>query len=337
MKFATALSVSVAALIGASSGYAVDSMPLSHAVLPTPLATTIQVRAFSWDSFYLGAQSGITFRKNAKISDMESTIKADAKDLSLNSIFQGIFAGYNVDIGNAFVFSIETDFNLGKSTGQHTLIAKGANVSDEYNNYYSSVPSILDKNVDSLVERFNNSKESKEKLNKYLKDAAKTDVNVNDDKHATPPIFTATRDTTASSAQQWGGATRVRLGFAKGRVMPYLAGGIAYTSIEGIWTSNDTATVITDPHTNPTIATPEPEGVKDVEFKASKTLNDTKALVGFIVGGGVDFIVSDHLVARAEYRYTDFGSQEFSFSDTNKIEYTLQGQEIRVGVAFKFE
>ncbi|WP_412058482.1 outer membrane protein [Bartonella sp. DGB2] len=60
---------------------------------------------------------------------------------------------------------------------------------------------------------------------------------------STAPVLKVTKDATVSFEQKWSGATRVRLGFAVDRFMPYLAGGISYTSVNGTSVSNDTATV----------------------------------------------------------------------------------------------
>ncbi|WP_412058481.1 outer membrane protein [Bartonella sp. DGB2] len=59
-------------------------------------------------------------------------------------------------------------------------------------------------------------------------------------------------------------------------------------------------------------------------------------MLGLTVGAGFDFAITDNVLARAEYRYNDFGSKDFTFSETNKVKYALTDQDIRVGIAFKF-
>ncbi|PIT70816.1 outer membrane protein [Bartonella tribocorum] len=114
--------------------------------------------------------------------------------------------------------------------------------------------------------------------------------------------------------QTWGGATRVRIGFAADRFMPYLAGGIAYGQFQ------DTISI----------------SVKDEDggVVSSKNLSDeTKTMIGYTIGGGVDFSVLDNVIVRAEYRYSDFGKKEFA---KEKLEVNYKTNDFRVGVAYKF-
>lgn len=114
--------------------------------------------------------------------------------------------------------------------------------------------------------------------------------------------------------QNWGGATRVRIGFAADRFMPYLAGGIAYGQFQ------DTVSI----------------SVKgeDGTVVSSKNLTDeTKTMIGYTVGGGVDFSVLDNVIVRAEYRYSDFGKKKFA---KEKLEVNYKTNDFRVGVAYKF-
>ncbi|WP_254493679.1 outer membrane protein [Bartonella sp. B1099] len=114
--------------------------------------------------------------------------------------------------------------------------------------------------------------------------------------------------------QNWGGATRVRIGFAADRFMPYLAGGIAYGQFQ------DTVSI----------------SVKgeDGSVVASKNLTDeTKTMIGYTLGGGVDFSVLDNVIVRAEYRYSDFGKKKFA---KEKLEVNYKTNDFRVGVAYKF-
>ncbi|WP_375651814.1 porin [Bartonella sp. LB28NMGDW] len=114
--------------------------------------------------------------------------------------------------------------------------------------------------------------------------------------------------------QNWGGATRVRIGFAADRFMPYLAGGIAYGQFQ------DTVSI----------------SVKDEDGRvvSSKNLADeTKTMIGYTLGGGVDFSLLDNVIVRAEYRYSDFGKKKFA---KEKLEVNYKTNDFRVGVAYKF-
>jgi len=136
----------------------------------------------------------------------------------------------------------------------------------------------------------------------------------------------------ASVRQKWNGSTRIRIGLPvgpEGRFMPYVAGGVSYA---------------------------------DIRSKAGLRMNDgdgdqvygwgmnskTKTRVGWNIGAGVDYvppIMNDHLVLRAEYRYTDFGKETYSWNGQpgfagDSVKYTQSSKyyqnDFRVGVAYKF-
>lgn len=105
---------------------------------------------------------------------------------------------------------------------------------------------------------------------------------------------------------KWGGAARLRVGYAMGRWMPYLAGGAAFAKGE-----------ITELYNGRVLQRNEMD------------------LTGWTLGGGVDYALTDKVIVRGEYRYTDFG--DFS------IERGLQSgagnvtaSDLRLGIAYKF-
>ncbi|WP_208434346.1 outer membrane protein [Bartonella taylorii] len=114
--------------------------------------------------------------------------------------------------------------------------------------------------------------------------------------------------------QNLSGATRARIGFAADRFMPYIAGGIAYTQLQD------------------TISISFKKG--DGRVVSSKNLTDeTKTMIGYTLGGGVDFAMLDNVIVRAEYRYSDFGKKKFA---KEKLEIRYKTNDFRVGVAYKF-
>lgn len=96
----------------------------------------------------------------------------------------------------------------------------------------------------------------------------------------------------------WNGATRGRIGYAFDRFLVYGAAGISYADRN--------------------VRTPFGRG--------------DKTAVGWNVGGGVEAAVTDNVVARVEYRYTDYGSDRFGGVKSSATEHRLMG-----GVAFKFD
>lgn len=126
------------------------------------------------------------------------------------------------------------------------------------------------------------------------------------------------RTLTGTFKEKWSGATRVRLGFAQDKILPYLAGGIAYSNIE----------------TNATL-TPGGTGTPT----SLKIDNHSETLVGWTAGAGVDCAVADNLLVRLEYRYNDFGKKELAYNPTSTtFHYNMKhrSQDVRVGVAYKF-
>ncbi|WP_208541376.1 outer membrane protein [Bartonella capreoli] len=122
----------------------------------------------------------------------------------------------------------------------------------------------------------------------------------------------ATKVYSSTLKQKWSGATRVRIGFAFDRIVPYIAGGVAYTQLQNTFS-------------------------RSIEMESheitSSSLSDTKMMVGYTLGGGVDFAMADNVILRAEYRYSDFGKQKFA---KDKLELDYQTNDFRVGVAYKF-
>ncbi|ATO57716.1 outer membrane protein [Bartonella sp. 1-1C] len=113
--------------------------------------------------------------------------------------------------------------------------------------------------------------------------------------------------------RKWFGATRIRLGLSVGRVMPYIAGGVAYAKVQGIFK-------------------------KSIKIGISKetvplsSFDSEEIMTGYTLGGGFDFAVTDRILLRAEYRYSDFGAKEFKKVDLKDY----NANDFRIGLAYKF-
>lgn len=99
----------------------------------------------------------------------------------------------------------------------------------------------------------------------------------------------------------WSGATRGRIGYAMDNVMVYGAAGVAY-------------------------------GEHKVRFR---NRSDDKTAVGWTAGGGVEAKVTENVVARGEYRYTDYGTDRFS-TGARSVKSDLTDNRVTGGVALKF-
>lgn len=110
---------------------------------------------------------------------------------------------------------------------------------------------------------------------------------------------------------KWGASLRARAGYSVGNIMPYLTGGLAVASFEG--DHNDDGTNL-----------------------AKETVT------GYAVGGGIEWAATQNLLVRAEYIYSDYGTNEFAYApgdipDVSDVHHVdLRTHDLRVGVAYKF-
>lgn len=106
----------------------------------------------------------------------------------------------------------------------------------------------------------------------------------------------------------WSGAVRARAGYAIDRLLPYIAGGVAFGQVKNSF------------------------GISAI----NNVYSDKETLTGWTIGAGVDYAATDNLILRLEYRYTDYGSKDFDFGGTDGVPYKLKTNDIRVGIAYKF-
>jgi outer membrane immunogenic protein len=108
---------------------------------------------------------------------------------------------------------------------------------------------------------------------------------------------------TITQTIDWMATLRGKLGFDGGAFMPYLTGGLAVAG-----------------------ATRESSG---------PDVSDTQTHIGWTVGAGVDFAVTEDVSINLEYLYADLGEQEY---DTGGIPPTvdLSTHQIRVGLNWQF-
>lgn len=99
----------------------------------------------------------------------------------------------------------------------------------------------------------------------------------------------------------WSGATRGRIGYAMDNVMVYGAAGVAY-------------------------------GDQKVRSRGD---SDSKTAVGWTAGGGVEAKITENVVARGEYRYSDYGSDRYS-TGARSVKSDLTESRVTGGVALKF-
>ena len=62
---------------------------------------------------------------------------------------------------------------------------------------------------------------------------------------------------------------------------------------------------------------------------------DDKSLTGYAAGGGMEVQFTPKWIGRAEYIYTNFGSETYHFDTTYK-DITTSIQQFRMGISYKF-
>lgn len=107
----------------------------------------------------------------------------------------------------------------------------------------------------------------------------------------------------------WTAAARLRLGYAFDRFMPYVSGGAAFA------------------------------GMNFDEFDDDGFYSgDNYTAVGWTLGAGAEWAVTDNWVVRGEYRFTKFDGKDFKTRPEDE-DYELDDldlHDIRLGVAYKF-
>ncbi|WP_212112431.1 outer membrane protein [Bartonella queenslandensis] len=243
---------------------------------------------FSWSGFYFGGQIGHLSSKSTLNYPPEARDGKWAlvdRDLSpeLKGFVAGFYAGSNIDLGNNLVVSFDTD-----------MIWSGRK-----NTQTDNGKEILDK-LDSVNATFHDAGIP------IIKPAAQNE---------TIPNYGDIIVSSVTLKEKWAGAARARIGFASHRLMPYIAGGVAYTQMQYI------LSLLTKLQEDSTV------------FASGDVFNKTKTMIGYTVGGGFDLAMTDDIIMRTEYRYTDFFKQKFA---NDELKMSTQTHNFRLGVAYKF-
>ncbi|MBB5073562.1 outer membrane immunogenic protein [Bartonella callosciuri] len=259
----------------------VSAVQAADVILPEQPAPVVSAPAFSWTGFYLGGLVG-GLSSSTALSYLEDGDTGKwipvGKELlpKLSGFTGGIYASSNLDIDSGFVIGIDTDIIL---SGQKDA-----------------------KDIKPL-------QGSKMKLRRDSLEGTSWGIESRDSLGTSSDIVHHTLN------QKWFGATRLRVGFAVDRMMPYIAGGVAYTQLQNIFTKAADRT------------SKKAVSVSDLLHDEKKTM------IGYTLGGGVDFAMTDNVIVRAEYRYSDYGKKKFA---QEKIEMGYKTDDFRVGVAYKF-
>ena len=126
---------------------------------------------------------------------------------------------------------------------------------------------------------------------------------------------------TTKVQQQWLGTVRARAGFAVDRFLVFATGGLAYGSTKVSTISNDY------------------DGVGAVirSYTGQKMNTD----VGYAVGAGVEYALTNNWLLRAEYLYYNLGKAGATATQVadptyTKVKTTIDGNIVRAAISYKF-
>ncbi|CBI75877.1 Pap31 [Bartonella clarridgeiae 73] len=292
MNMKCLMTASVVALMTAYAAQAADI------TVPQETGETIVVApAFSWTGFYVGGQiGGFSSKTSFSSRDGDDSKKwlPLHKDLwSKPSGFTGgFYTGSNVDLGNGLILGVDTDviWSGRKDEKTHEVTVE---LEDKDKNKHQ------EKSVSRSPVVFADGEEKEVEITKYGH----------------------------TLKEKWAGATRIRIGFAADRIMPYVAGGVAYTQLQDSFSTSVSRQKVSGAKAER--ADKEPSA----EPNTVNTVDESKTMIGYTLGAGVDFAMTDNVVLRAEYRYSDFGKKKLH---NDKLEVNYKANDFRVGVAYKF-
>lgn len=77
-------------------------------------------------------------------------------------------------------------------------------------------------------------------------------------------------------------------------------------------------------------------GVAATRAKLSNAVgSDSKTMIGWTAGAGAEAFVTENITTRVEYRYSNYGSENFNLGGAN-VSSGFDDQSVRVGIGMKF-
>lgn len=104
---------------------------------------------------------------------------------------------------------------------------------------------------------------------------------------------------------QWTASVTGRMGWAMNNALLYGLGGVAFAGIE--------------------------------QERVAPAERPRQTYTGWTVGGGLEFGIAPNWTANAEYRYTDYGRRQFTYTGfSSPVNVNVQTHSATVGVSYKF-
>ena len=123
-----------------------------------------------------------------------------------------------------------------------------------------------------------------------------------------PPVIVTVSRAPNTYDFKWTSHVRGRLGYAADRWLFFVAGGLS---------------------------------IADFNFHEGATTTTTTQIsgatyVGWSIGGGIEYAITQNLLGRIEYLYDNFGHKDYIGSDGDPYRVSLTGNTVRGALAWKF-
>jgi opacity protein-like surface antigen len=102
----------------------------------------------------------------------------------------------------------------------------------------------------------------------------------------------------------WMGTARARVGYAFDRILPYVVGGLAIGDVE----ATNTVTGFSESNTH----------------------------IGYTVGAGIEYAVTDNISVKGEYAYVDFQDESYDLGTGIPTDADLDAHTVKAGLNYKF-
>lgn len=136
------------------------------------------------------------------------------------------------------------------------------------------------------------------------------------------------------------GTVRGRIGYAFDRFLPYFTGGLAWGHVKTRASGYYEEGVEWEDYSSIDDTIPNPSSGSEIYYTDEFSGSSSKTSVGWTIGGGLEYALTDNWTIKAEYLYIDLGNETYSFStldgNTVDIEYDTKIQTVKVGVNYKF-
>lgn len=115
-------------------------------------------------------------------------------------------------------------------------------------------------------------------------------------------------EVSAKHELEWFGSVRARVGYAFDRFLPFVTAGYAFGSVQTSY------------------------------MASNERVSPSENVSGWTVGGGLEYAFTDNILARIEYRYTDYGdvSSYLPYYYSLTVDHAYTTNDVRLGVSYKF-